>query len=81
MTLIPASAVYGICISLRWAAQGSYVTNLAIQYAKVTEQLQQDVITQFSSIYFGILQISEFGFKNALYIKPACNTLSSIVAL
>ena len=60
MTMIAASALYGICVSLRWAAQGSYLTKLGIQYAKVTQQKEQDTITQFTSIYFGIGQISEF---------------------
>ncbi|XP_035685783.1 protein unc-93 homolog A-like [Branchiostoma floridae] len=58
-TLIPASVLVGAAAACLWAANGAYLTELAIKYAQVSKENLSVVITRFFGIFFGIFQTSQ----------------------
>jgi len=56
VTMIPASVIVGLCSAPLWASQLSYITILAGQYAKVSQEKQDTVITRFMGIFFMFFQ-------------------------
>ncbi|XP_066286409.1 protein unc-93 homolog A-like [Branchiostoma lanceolatum] len=58
-TLIPASVLVGAAAACLWAANGAYLTELAVKYAQVSKENLSVVITRFFGIFFGIFQTSQ----------------------
>lgn len=55
-TLIPAAALLGLSAGPLWAAQGTYLTTLAISLADVVHDVPETVINQFNGIFFLFFQ-------------------------
>ena len=59
-TLIPAAVLVGIGMGSLWTAHATYVTNIAIAYADLTDKPLANVLSQFNGIYYvfyGLAQI------------------------
>lgn len=56
-TMITASILVGLCAAPLWTAQCSYFTIIAGQYAKITGELQEAVVTRFFGIFFMFFQL------------------------
>jgi len=55
-TMIPASIVVGLCSAPLWTSQLSYITVVAGQYSKISNEKQDAVITRFMGIFFMFFQ-------------------------
>jgi len=55
-TMIPASIIVGLCSAPLWASQLSYITVIAIQYSKISGEMQEAIITRFMGIFFMFFQ-------------------------
>ena len=51
-TMIPAAVILGLCSAPLWSAKGTAMTQLAVWYAKVTDQESSGSINNFFGIFF-----------------------------
>jgi len=58
ITLVIAAVILGFGAAIIWTAQGSYVTNAALCYAKLSNKPPRSSIGLFNGIFFGIFQLS-----------------------
>lgn len=58
-TLLPAAAINGIGAGLIWTAQGAYLTNTAVNYAKAIGQPVLSVMGLFNGIFICNVQMSQ----------------------
>ncbi|XP_072043794.1 protein unc-93 homolog A-like [Amphiura filiformis] len=58
-TLIPTAALLGFAAGPLWAAQGTYLTTLAISLADVVNDVPETVINQFNGIFFLFFQSNQ----------------------
>ena len=59
-TIIPASIIVGLGAATLWSAKCSYLTQLAVWYARLTGASKDDVINRFFGFFFMIFQTSKF---------------------
>ena len=57
--LIPASLLFGCLAGPLWTAQSTYLTALAMQYARSTRELPESSVIRFNGIFGGLLQTSQ----------------------
>ncbi|XP_013389655.1 protein unc-93 homolog A isoform X2 [Lingula anatina] len=57
-TMVPASLIMGLGAAPLWAAKCTYLTELALQYAKLTGETATAVVNRFFGIFFGCFQTS-----------------------
>ncbi|XP_076111927.1 protein unc-93 homolog A-like [Mytilus galloprovincialis] len=58
-TIIPASIIVGLGAATLWSAKCSYLTQLAVWYARLTGASKDDVINRFFGFFFMIFQTSQ----------------------
>ena len=58
-TLIPTAALIGFAAGPLWAAQGTYLTTLAISFADVVNDAPETIINQFNGIFFLFFQSNQ----------------------
>ncbi len=58
-TLIPAAALLGVAAGPLWAAQGTYLTTLAISLSDYINDVPETVINQFNGIFFLFFQSNQ----------------------
>ncbi|CAC5397843.1 Protein unc-93 homolog A [Mytilus coruscus] len=58
-TIIPASIIVGLGAATLWSAKCSYLTQLAVWYARLTDATEDDVINRFFGFFFMIFQTSQ----------------------
>lgn len=57
-TIIPASIIVGLGAATLWSAKCSYLTQVAVWYAKLTGATEDDVINRFFGFFFMVFQTS-----------------------
>ena len=55
-SMTPTSILVGLAAAPLWTAQCSYFTKLAVRYAELTDEKQQDIVTKFFGIFFMFFQ-------------------------
>ena len=68
-SLIPASALVGLACAFMWAAQGVYITQIAVQYAESTGAERFAYLGMFNGIFWGLFNCNQI----------AGNLISSII--
>lgn len=58
-TLVPSSLVLGAATAPLWSAKCTYLTSLAVDYAQLTQQAREEVISRFFGIFFITFQSSQ----------------------
>jgi len=57
-TLVPCAIILGVGAAIIWTAQGAYVTNSAMCFARMTGRPPRSSVGMFNGIFFGIFQLS-----------------------
>lgn len=58
-TIIPASVIIGLCAAPLWGAKCTYLTELGIDYAQMSGETMETVVTRFFGIFFMFFQSSQ----------------------
>jgi len=58
-TMVSASVLLGICSSILWTAQGSYLTIVAHKYAELTQETSSAVMARFFGLFFAVYKLSK----------------------
>ena len=81
-TMVPASVLNGLFVGPLWAAQGSYFTELAKEYAEHTQQKHEGVTSLFFGVFCAFyLGSSVFGSiisTTLLQITPSANMTKAV---
>ena len=78
-TMIPAGVILGLASAPLFSAQSTYLTQLGIWYAKITQQKQNGVINSFFGIFFTCLQSTDIwgNLVSSLVFAPTHTNTSS----
>jgi hypothetical protein len=58
-TLLPTSAILGFSLAVVWTSHATYLTNIALGYAKLTNAQVSDIVSRFNGIFFAFFQASQ----------------------
>jgi hypothetical protein len=58
-TLLPMSAILGFSLAVVWTSHATYLTNIAIGYAKLTNAQASNIVSRFNGIFFAFFQASQ----------------------
>ena len=58
-TMVPSSALLGVCMTLAFTAQSSYVTAIAERYAEIGGEKRNVVVARFFGIFYFFFQMSK----------------------
>ena len=58
-TLIPVSAIAGFCLAGLWTAHATYLTNISIRYAELTQEDLPIVLSRFNGIFYSTFQCAQ----------------------
>jgi len=79
-TLIPVSAFVGFFLAVLWTSHATYVTNIAVGYATLTDSKTSEVLRRFHSIFFAFFQASQIagGLISSLLLSATGNHSAQI---
>jgi len=79
-TLLPMSVVVGFCLAVLWTAHATYLTNIAVGYAKLTNAQTTNVLGRFNGIFFAFFQVAQIagGLITSLLLTSSSSTNTSL---